>query len=160
MLQPLVQPARVRRVQDGQAIHDLGVVHRGSPGNGSAEVVTRQQGRLGAELPNEPADVAGRRVRAVGIDAGRPRREVVAAEVGRHDPKARLRERRDLKPPAEPELRKAVEENDEGALAGFDVVQLDAVADLRVAVTEGGVGRGRGDLRVHEELLSGGDGHG
>jgi hypothetical protein len=47
------------RVEDGQAVHDLGVVHCGSPGDGSAPVMADQQRRLGTAFLDETADVGG-----------------------------------------------------------------------------------------------------
>ena len=53
----------------------------------SAPVVTDQQRGLGAELSDEAADVVGEQVDAVGLEALRLRREVVAARVGDDDSK-------------------------------------------------------------------------
>jgi hypothetical protein len=61
------------RVEDGQPIHDLRVVHRGGPGGGSAPVVTDQQRGLGTEFSDQTADVGGQLVGGVGRDAGRLR---------------------------------------------------------------------------------------
>ena len=73
-----------------------------------------------------------------GLDALRPRGQVVAAQVGRDDVEAGLGERRDLPPPPEPELREAVQEDDERPVAGLDVVQRH-VADLGVALAKLGL---------------------
>ena len=61
------------RVEDGQPADDLGVVHRGGPGDGSAPVVADQQRGLGAAFSDETADVGGKRLGGVGGEAGRPR---------------------------------------------------------------------------------------
>jgi hypothetical protein len=100
---------------------------------------------LGTELADEAADVLGQLVSGVVDVAIRPRRQVVAAQVGRDDAEARLDERRDLLPPAVPELREAVEQDDERAVAGLDVVQR-RVAHVGVALAEarGGVDRRAG----------------
>ena len=47
------------------------------------------------------------------------------------DPETRRRERRDLFSPAEPELREAVQQNDQRPIAGLDVVQVH-IADFDV----------------------------
>src|SRR5439155_7047733 len=80
-------------------------------------------------------------------------RQVVAAQVGRDDPEARRRQRRDLQPPAVPEIGEAVQQDDERPVPGLDVVQLDVV----VALAEPGVrGQAGGRLvgRAHDDLLS------
>jgi hypothetical protein len=121
------------RVEDGQPVHHLRVAHRGGPGDGSAPIVADEQRGLGTELSDETADVGSQPVGGVGLDASRPRRQVVAAQVWRDDSKARGRERRDLQPPAEPELREAVQQNEQGPIARLDVMQ-PYVADLGVTL--------------------------
>jgi hypothetical protein len=59
------------RVEDGQPVHDLGVVHRGGPGHASAPVVTGQQRGSGAAFVDEAADAGGELVGVVGLDAVR-----------------------------------------------------------------------------------------
>ena len=56
-------------VEDGQPVHDLGMVHRGGPGGGSAPVVTHQQRGLGPAFADEIADVGGQLVGVVRRDA-------------------------------------------------------------------------------------------
>ena len=138
--QPLVELARMGRVEDGQPVDDLGMVHRERPGGGSTPVVADHERGLGAALLDEPADVGGQLVGAVGGDAVRLGRQVVAAQVGRDDAEARCRERRDLPPPAVPELREAVQQDDQRPVAGLDVMQPH-VADLGVALPKFGLGR-------------------
>ena len=111
------------RVEDGQPVDDLGVVHRERPGRGSAPVVADHERGLGAALLDETADVGGQLAGAVGGDAVRFGGQVVSPQVGRDDAEARCRERRDLQPPAVPELREAVQQNDQRPVAGFDVMQ-------------------------------------
>ena len=137
--QSFVQPPRMGRVQDDEAVDDLRVVRRQGPRDGAAPVVTDHHRGLGTELADEAADVAGELVGGVGGVAVRPRRQVVAAQVGRDDAEARLHERCDLLPPAVPELREAVQQDDQWPVAGLDVVQLH-VADLGVALAKAGVG--------------------
>jgi hypothetical protein len=47
------------RVEDGQPVDDLRVVHCGGPGGGSAPVVAHQQRGLGTAFVDETADVVG-----------------------------------------------------------------------------------------------------
>ena len=84
---------------------------------------------------DEAADVGGQLVGGVVREAVGLRREVVAAEVGRDDAEAGLDERLDLLPPAVPELREAVQQEDQRALAGLDVVER-RLADLGVALAK------------------------
>src|ERR1700730_12134138 len=74
-------------------------------------------------------------VAVVGLHVGRPRRQVVAAHVGCYDAKARVREWLDLQPPAEPELREAVQQNDQRPFTHLDVMQAH-VADVGVSFTK------------------------
>jgi hypothetical protein len=99
------------------------------------------------ELVDEPADVLGRLVGRVVGELLQSRRQVVAAEVGRDDAEARVDERLDLLPPAVPELREAVQQEDLWSSAGLDVVQL-GVADSSVALAETRIGGGDGDALV------------
>jgi hypothetical protein len=113
--------------------------------------VTDQERRLGTEFADEAADVGGEQVDGVGLEALWLRRQVVATQVGRDDSKARRRERRDLQPPAEPELRKTVQQNDQRPITGLDVVQA-RIADLGVTLAKLGPDvreQGRG---AHDDL--------
>src|SRR6187397_823037 len=111
------------RIEDREAVDDLRMIHRDGPGDASAPIVTDQERGLGTELSDEAADVVGEQVDAVGLEALRLRRQVDAARVGCDDPKTRRRERRDLQSPTEPELREAVQENDQRPVTRFDVMQ-------------------------------------
>ena len=151
------------RVEDGQTVHDLGVVHRRSPGGGSAPVVADQPRGLGAAFADQIAHVGGQLAGGVSRDAVGLRRQVVAAQVGRDHPETGRRERRDLQPPAVPELREAVQQDDQRSVAGLDVMEPHLVADLGVALTKFGSvvehhadGRARiSGRRAHRDLLSG-----
>src|SRR4051794_25223782 len=123
------------RVEDGQPVDDLRVVHRKRPGNGSAPVVADHQRGLRAALLDETVNVGGELVGAVSRYAGRLRGQVVAAGVRRDDPKARRGERRDLSPPAVPELGEAVQQDDQRPVTSLDVMQPH-VAHLGVALLE------------------------
>ena len=131
--QPLVELARMGRIEDGEPVDDLGMVHRERPGGGSAPVVADHQRGLGTALLDETADVIGQVGGAVGVDAVRLGRQVVPPQVGRDDPEARCRERRDLQSPAVPELREAVQQNDQRTCTGLDVMQVH-IADFRVTL--------------------------
>src|SRR3954449_13385444 len=67
--QSLLEPPRMGRVEDGESVDHLGVVHRGGPGDASAPVVTDQQRGLGTELSDEAADVVGEQIDAVLLEA-------------------------------------------------------------------------------------------
>jgi hypothetical protein len=123
VVQSLREPPRMSRVEDGESVDHLGVVHRGRPGDGPAPVVTDQQRGLLAELSDEAADVVGEQVDPVRLEAVWLRGQVVATSVGGDDPKTGRRKRRDLQPPTEPELREAVQQNDQRAVTSLDVMQ-------------------------------------
>src|SRR5580658_3419749 len=69
VVQSLRQLPRVGRVEDGQPVHDLGVVHREGPRDRAAPVVTDQQRGLGAAFTDQAGDVVGQRADVVGRDA-------------------------------------------------------------------------------------------
>ena len=69
MVQSLRQPPRMGRVEDGESVDHLGVIHRDGPGDASAPVVTDQQRGLGTAFFDEAADVGGEQVDAVGLEA-------------------------------------------------------------------------------------------
>jgi hypothetical protein len=69
VVQALRQPPRMGRVENGESVDHLGVVHRRGPGDASAPVVTDQQRGLGTELFDETADVGGEQVDGVGLEA-------------------------------------------------------------------------------------------
>ena len=84
------------RVEDREPVDDLRMIHRSSPGDGSAPVVTDQVRGLGTKLSDETANVGGEQIDAVSLESLRLRRQVVATHVGGDHPKARRRERLDL----------------------------------------------------------------
>src|SRR3954468_18149891 len=138
------------RVEDGEPVDHLGVVHRNRPGDRSAPVVTDQPRGLLTELSDEAADVVGEQVDGVVLEALWLRRQVIATGVGGDDSKTRRRERLDLPPPTEPELREAVKQDDQRPLTGLDVVQLDVVADFGVTLTKLGPDVGEQGGGSHE----------
>jgi len=73
VVQSLRELPRMGRVEDGQPVHDLGVVHRGGPGGGSAPVVTDQHRGFGAAFVDQAADVVGQLVGVIGRDVVGPR---------------------------------------------------------------------------------------
>jgi hypothetical protein len=82
------------------------------------------------------SDVGGQLAGVVGLDAVRLGWQVVAARVGCDDAESRRCERLDLPPPAVPELREAVPQNDQRPIACLDVMQ-SLLADLGVSFTVG-----------------------
>ena len=68
MVQSLREPPRMGRVEDGESVDHLRVVHRGGPGDASAPVVTDQQRGLGTEFSDQSADVGGEQVDGVGLE--------------------------------------------------------------------------------------------
>ena len=140
------------RVEDGEPLDHLGVVHCDGPGDASAPVVANQQRGLGTELFDETADVVSEQVDGVVLEALWLRGQVVAACVGRDDPKTCRGEWLDLSPPTEPELGEAVQQNDQRPIAGLDVVQ-PLIANFGVSLPKLGP-----DVREqagggHEDLL-------
>ena len=121
----------MRRVQEAQREQPLGNEERGVPREGAAPVVPDdvrpRLAVLSGEERDEPFEVAEERLDPVGPHATRLVREVVAAQVGRDGAEARGRERGELVPPRVPELGKAVQEDDERALALLDPVEPDPV---------------------------------
>src|SRR5690242_4931698 len=111
------------------------MVHRGRPRDRPAPVVTNQQRRLGATFPDETTNVCGQSIAVVVRDSAGSRGQVVAAHVRHDDTKPGRYERLDLTPPAEPELGKAVQQNNERSIAGFNIMQLNVI-ELGVALTE------------------------
>ena len=83
-------------IENRKPVDDLGVVHRHGPGDTSAPVMTDQQRGLGTELSDEAADVVGKQINPVPLEALWLRGQVVATGVGGDDPKTRRCERRDL----------------------------------------------------------------
>jgi hypothetical protein len=69
VVQSLRESPRMGRVEDGESVDHLGVVHRGRPGDGSAPVVTDQHRGLGTEFSDETADVGGEQVDGVILEA-------------------------------------------------------------------------------------------
>src|SRR3989441_12348964 len=67
--QSLLEPPRMGRVEDGESVDHLGVIHRGGPGDASAPVVTDQQRGLGTEFSDESADIGGEQVDGVVLEA-------------------------------------------------------------------------------------------
>ncbi len=128
-------PAGMGAVEDRQPLHDLRVVRRRRPGGPGSPVVSDQEGPFRSPFADQVADVGRQQVGAVCGHVRRARREVVAARVGRNDAKAGLRKRRDLPAPTEPELREAVQQDDERTVSRLDVVD-SYVLELGVSVLQ------------------------
>jgi hypothetical protein len=69
VVQSLLEPPRMGRVEDGESVDHLRVVHRGRPRDASAPVMTDQERRLGTELSDESTDVGGEQVDVIGLEA-------------------------------------------------------------------------------------------
>src|SRR4029453_1751818 len=69
VVQSLRKPPRMGRVEDGEAVDHLGVVHRHGPGDASPPVVTDEQRGLRTEFLDEAANVGGEQVDGVGLEA-------------------------------------------------------------------------------------------
>jgi hypothetical protein len=57
------------RVEDGEPVHHLRVIHRDGPRDGPAPVVTDQMGGLGPEFSDQAADVGRQQVDGIGLEA-------------------------------------------------------------------------------------------
>src|SRR6185312_8140526 len=73
VVQSLREPPRMGRVENGESVDHLGVVHRDGPGDASAPVMTDQERLLGTELSDQASDVGGEQVDAVVLEALRLR---------------------------------------------------------------------------------------
>src|SRR5262245_34410806 len=69
VVQSLLEPPRMGRVEDGESVDHLGVVHRGGPRDGSAPVVTDHPRGVSTEFSDKAADVGGEQVAGVGLEA-------------------------------------------------------------------------------------------
>ena len=69
MAQAFLELARMGRVEDGEPVDHLGVIHRDGPGDASPPVVTDQQRGLGTAFSDEAADIGGEQVDAVSLEA-------------------------------------------------------------------------------------------
>ncbi len=123
----------MRRVEDDQAAHQLGIEHPGQPGHRAAPVVPCDDARPFADLRDHAGDVFGELGKAIGIDRARLRRIVVPAQIDGDDMEAGRGQRRNLIPIRIPELGEAVQEHDQRSLPGLDIVDGD-VTDLARAI--------------------------
>ena len=87
MLQPLRELPWMGRVENGESVDHLRVVHRDGPGDRTAPVVADQERRLRTKLSDEAADVGGEQIDAIRLEAVWLRRQVVASRVGGDYPK-------------------------------------------------------------------------
>ncbi len=96
VVQPLRELPRMGRVEDGESVDHLGMVHCHGPRDAPTPVVADQQRGIGTEFSDQSADVGREQVDRVVLEALWLRGQVVATRVGGDDPKARRCERRDL----------------------------------------------------------------
>jgi hypothetical protein len=68
-VQSLLKGPGMGRVEDGEPVHDLRVIHRGGPRGGSTPVVPHQQRRLGTAFSDQAPHVVGQPVGGVGGEA-------------------------------------------------------------------------------------------
>ena len=71
VVESLRELPRMGRVEDGQPVHHLGVVHREGPGDAAAPVMADEQRGLGAAFVDQIPDVVGQQADVVGCDAFR-----------------------------------------------------------------------------------------
>ena len=122
----LAEASGVRRVDDDQPLDEVRTVHPQRPRRRTAPVV-RHDGRAdGTKVPDHRREIPGDRPSAVRVDPARLVGEVVAAEIERHGAKPGLGQRGQLPAPRVPEVREAVDEDDQRPVAGLDRVQSDA----------------------------------
>ena len=135
------QQQRVRCGDHGQSAHVQRGQHGGGPGDEPAEPVADDRRAGLAERADHAGDVGGQRGRVVAL-----RRLVapaVPAQVHRDGSIAGLGQHGDLVAPGPPELREAVEQQDERPRASLDDVEPRAVRrDVTVAPRSLGVDRG------------------
>jgi hypothetical protein len=127
---------RVGGVEDDQLVDRRRVAHRQVPGDAAAPVVSGDDRAPFAEVVDQAGDVVRQGFDHVAAHTRRLRRGVIAAHVRSDDAVAGRGQRRDLISPGVPELGEAVQQDDERAGAGFDVVQPHTVHD-RLAVQHG-----------------------
>ena len=108
----------------------LGPLRREAPGERAAPVVRDQRGELAAERIDQRRDVADEMLGAIGLDLGRRRRSLVAAQV-RRDAAIAIGEVLEQLVPDERRLGKAVQEDEHrrAAPAGGAAAEIDAVAE-------------------------------
>ena len=112
------------------------------PADGAAPVVADDDGFVAAEVFDDGGDVGYQQAHVVVFGAFGLVAQVVAAEVDGGDLVLRG-EGFHLVAPGVPEIGEAVDHDDERALAGGDVVDLDAVrVGVAVLVLDGREGRG------------------
>ena len=101
---------RVRHVEDRQPRHPRRMPRRDRPRHERPPVVPHERRALPPQRRDDPDHVPGQMVERVGPHAARLRAPPVAPPVRRDRPIPRRRQRRQLRPPAEPELRETVQQ--------------------------------------------------
>ena len=122
----------MRAVQHHEALGRLRLPRGEGPGHRAAPVVADDDRALPPEVADEPQHVGRQQLELVAGHAFRLVALTVAAQVRRDDLEA-LGQGRDLAPPGVPELREAVQQHDERALACRHVVEAH-FSGLREAV--------------------------
>ena len=135
------QRRRVRRVEDRDAVHPLGMARRERPGDDLHRSRAPRRARVARPAARSAPRCPTRAVPSCTPPGSAAGPEVVAAQVGCDDAKAGRGERRHLRAPGAPVLREAMQQHDERAGAPLDVVQADAVVERGPRVAAGAVGR-------------------
>ena len=104
---------KVRAVEDDSAVDLLRTSSRQMPRQNRAPVMADQGERRSPYCCCEAEHVVSQHIHHVGPKTLGLAGEIVAALVGHQDAKASRRERLDLMPPAIPELREAMQQNDQ-----------------------------------------------
>src|SRR6185369_13576111 len=100
------------------------------PHDGRAPVVAEQNGRAISHMIDHGNDIRREMTQRIGRDFRWLRAAPIAAHVERGYPKTPCREMRDLVPPGVPELRKAMDADDQRAGAADRHIEFDrAVSD-------------------------------
>jgi len=119
----------MRGIQRREEAQTGGMLPGQPPTNQSAPIVPNYGECLLAEAIGEPYDIGRKVVEIIVAGAFGLVAEIVASLIGRDDVESKLRERRDLVPPAIPELGESVEEEYQRSIrrASFGDVKVDSV---------------------------------
>ena len=125
----------MRHIEDRESLEHRRMCLREAPGDDRAPVVTHDRRFLATERAKETGDVADELLHVVGGDALGLVRLVVAPKIGSDAPVPGRGDRLELVPPRPPELRKAVEEDNERSrrVAGLCDVERD-LSDVDAAM--------------------------
>jgi hypothetical protein len=129
----------VRRVEDDEALHELGMEAGEVPRDGAPPVVSHHARTPLAQMGHERGDIRREDIHPIRGNSRGLLRQAVTAHVGSHHTKPHLRERSDLRSPAEGEIGKTMQQDDERSPARLHVMESDAIDD-RLAIIHVGSG--------------------